>query len=97
MGTSAGYGDELRITSSRVHVLFEVLHILRHLDAPLAESLIANHQELAVAARRYPNGIETIHEELEERSKQRQASGETCGGGFIMAGDPRDFGPIKWR
>ena len=90
LGTSAGYGDELRITSSRVHVLFEVLHILRHLDAPLAESLIANHQELAVAARRYPNGIETIHEELEQRSKQRQASGETCGGGFIMAGDPRD-------
>jgi hypothetical protein len=88
--TSAGYGDEVRITSSRAHVLFEVLHILRHLDAPLAESLIANHEQLAVAARRYPNGMETIHEELEERRKQREASGATCGGGFIGSGDPRD-------
>jgi hypothetical protein len=88
--TSAGYGDELRITSSRAHVLFEVLHILRHLDAPLAESLIANHEQLAVAARRYPNGMETIHEELEERRKRREASGATCGGGFIGSGNPRD-------
>jgi hypothetical protein len=88
--TSARYGEEVRITSSRAHVLFEVLHILRHLDAPLAESLIADHEQLAVAARRYPNGIETIHEELEERRKQRQASGATCGGGFIGSGDPRD-------
>jgi hypothetical protein len=88
--TSAGYGDELRITSSRAHLLFEVLHILRHLDAPLAESLIANHEQLAVAARRYPNGHETIHQELEERRKQREASGATCGGGFIGSGNPRD-------
>jgi hypothetical protein len=91
METSAGYGDEIRITSSRAHVLFDVLHILRHLDAPLAESLIADHEQLAAAARRYPNGIETIHEELEERSKQRQASGATCGGGFIGSGSPRDL------
>ncbi len=88
--TSAGYGDQLRITSSRAHILFEVLHILRHLDSPLAESLIADHEQLAVAARRYPNGMETIHEELEERRKQREASGATCGGGFIGSGNPRD-------
>ena len=88
--TSAGYGDEIRITSSRAHVLFEVLHVLRHLDAPLAESLIADHEQLAVAARRYPNGMETIHGELEERRKQREASGAACGGGFIGSGNPRD-------
>jgi hypothetical protein len=88
--TSARYGDEVRITSSRAHVLFEVLHILRHLDAPLSESLIADHEQLAAAARRYPNGIETIHEELEERRKQKEASGATCGGGFIGSGSPRD-------
>jgi len=93
-GTSARYPD-VHITSSREHVLFEVLHILRHLDPPLAESLIASHSQLAAAAQRYPNGTETMHRELElqaeERRKEMAASGETCGGGFIMAGDPRDF------
>jgi hypothetical protein len=92
LGTSAGYGEGIRITSSREHVLFEVLHILRHLDAPLAESLIANHEQLAAATRRYPNGRETIVQESGERRKQLVASGATCGGGgFVMAGNPRDF------
>jgi hypothetical protein len=91
LGTSAGYGEDIRITSSREHVLFEVLHILRHLDASLAESLIANHEQLAVAARRYPDGHETIYQESEERRKQLVASGATCGSGFVMAGEPRDF------
>jgi hypothetical protein len=92
LGTSARYGEDIRITSSREHVLFEVLHILRHLDDPLAESLIANHEQLAAATRRYPDGHETIVQELEERRKQLVASGATCsGGGFVMAGDPRDF------
>jgi hypothetical protein len=88
--TSAGYGDELRITSSRAHVLFEVLHILRHLDAPLAKSFIVHHEQLAVAARRYPNGHETIHGEFEARRKQKETSGATCGGGFVMSGNPGD-------
>ena len=92
LGTSAGYGEGIRITSSREHVFFEVLHILRHLDAPLAEFLIANHTQLAAATRRYPDGHETIVQEAEERRKQLLASGSTCGGGgFVMAGDPRDF------
>jgi hypothetical protein len=94
LGTSARYPD-VHITSSREHVLFEVLHILRHLDPPLAESLIASHSQLAAAAQRYPNGTETMHRELElqadERRKEMAASGENCDGGFIMAGDPRDF------
>jgi hypothetical protein len=94
LGTSARYPD-VHITSGREHVLFEVLHILRHLDPSMAESLIANHSQLAVAAQRYPNGTETMHRELElqadERRKEMAASGESCGGGFIMAGDPRDF------
>ena len=98
MGTSAGYPD-VHITSSREHLLFEVLHILRHLDPDLALSLIASHSQLAAAARRYPNGTETMHQEFErqaeERRKQMAASGETCGGGFIMAGDPHDFARQK--
>jgi hypothetical protein len=91
LGTSDGYGEEIRITSSREQVFFEVLHILSHLDAPLAEHLIANHEQLAAATHRYPKGHETIVEETEERRKQLVASGATCGGGFVMAGDPRDF------
>ena len=89
--TSAGYGQDIQFTSGREYILFEVLHILRRLDAQLAESLIASHEQLATAARRFPNGIETIHEESEERRKQMMASGATCGGGFIMGGNPRDI------
>jgi hypothetical protein len=95
LGTSAGYPDGIHFTSSREHVLFEVLHILHHLDPPLAESLIASFAQLAAAAHRYPNGVETMHREVErqaeERRKQMAASGETCTGGFIMTGDPRDL------
>jgi hypothetical protein len=65
----------------------ERVHILRRLDAPLAESLIASHEQLAAAARRFPNGIETIFEEAEERRQHLAASGAICDGGFIMAGD----------
>jgi hypothetical protein len=89
--TSAGYGQDARFTSRRDFVLFELLHILRRLDAELAESLIASHEQLASAARRFPNGIETIHEESEERRKQMMASGATCGSGFIMAGSSSDI------
>jgi hypothetical protein len=91
VGTTAGYENEARFTSTRAYVLFEVLHILRHLDVPLAESLIADHEQLAVAARRYPDGHDTIDEEFEERRKQREASGATCGGGFIGSGNPSDL------
>ena len=100
LGTSARYPD-VHITSSREHVLFEVLHILRHLDPPLAESLIASHSQLAAAAQRYPNGTETMHQELElradERRKEMAASGENSGEAFIMvgAGDPRNFDRLK--
>jgi hypothetical protein len=98
--TSSGYNEDVHFTSGREDTLFKILHILRHLDAPLAESLIASHDQLAAAARRYPNGIESIHQETEERreaeERRRKASGESafgksCGG-FIMAGNPRDFG-----
>ena len=95
LGTSAGYPD-VHITSSRARIFFQVLHILRLLDPALAESILASHEQLAAAAQRYPNGIETVHQEFErtaeERRKQLAASGETCTGGFIMTGgDPRDL------
>jgi len=99
-GTSARYPD-VHITSSREHVLFEVLHVLRHLDPPLAESLIASHSQLAAAVQRYPTGTETMHRELElqadERRKQMAASGENSGGTcmIMMAGDPRNVDRLK--
>jgi hypothetical protein len=89
--TSAGYGQDIQFTSGREYILFEVLHILRRLDAPMAESLAADYEQLAAAARRFPNGIETIHEEAEERRKQMAASGDVCSSSFILAGNPRDF------
>jgi hypothetical protein len=95
LGTSAGYPGGIRFTSSREHALFQVLHILRHLDPALSESLITRHTQLAAAAQRYPNGVETMHREAErqaeERRKLRAASGEACTGGFIMIGSSGDF------
>ena len=46
MGTSAGYSSEIRFTSHR-QGLFQILHILRHLDPGLAQSLIDSHDQLA--------------------------------------------------
>ena len=75
------------ITSFHQHTLFEVLHILRHLDEPLAELLLASHPQFAAAARRFPYGMESISQEAEERKK---SEGGRCGG-FVMAGNSRDF------
>jgi hypothetical protein len=90
-GTSAGYPDEIRFTSSRQHTLFLILHVLRHFDPALAQSLIDSHDQLFTAARRYPNGLQTMQEEVEAEAARRKAEGATCGGGFIFAGDPKDF------
>jgi hypothetical protein len=54
--------------------------------------LIDSHGQLAAAARRYPNGLDTIHEELEAEMKRRQSTGEAGEGhGYAMAGDPSGF------
>jgi hypothetical protein len=63
------HGKDVSITSRREETLFQVLHILRHLDAPLAESLIASHDQLAAAARRYPDGVESVRQETVEHWK----------------------------
>lgn len=89
-GTSSGYPEGIAFTSRREDTFFEVLHVLRHLDHSLAESLIAGHEQLAAAARRFPKGQETIIEESEERRRQLVAAGASCEGGFAMCGDPRD-------
>lgn len=90
-GTSAGYMNELHFSSHRENTLFQILHVLRHLDPDLAQSLIDSHDQLAAGARRYPYGLETIHEEAEAEAKRRRESGEICGSGYIIGGDPKDF------
>jgi hypothetical protein len=89
--TSAGYANELHFSSARQNTLFQILHVLRHLDPELAQSLVGSHDQLAAGARRYPKGLETLHEEAEAEAERRKADGATCGGGYILAGDPRDF------
>jgi hypothetical protein len=96
-GTSSGYASEVRFTSRRQDDLFRILHVLRHLDPALAQSLVDSHDQLAVAARRYPMGLETMHEEAEAEAERRKGERATCeaggggGGGYILSGDPRDF------
>jgi hypothetical protein len=87
--TRAGYMEEIVFTSARENTIFQLWPALLHLDAPTAQSLLAGHKQLAVAVRRFPAGMETIHAEAEERRKN--ATPGACGGGFILAGNPKDF------
>jgi len=64
---------------------------MRHFDPALAQSLIDSLDELSAAARRYPNGLQTMQEEAEAEAARRKAEGATCDGGFIFAGNPKDL------
>jgi hypothetical protein len=88
--TNSGYPDNIRFTSAPQHTFFEIIHVLSHLEPALAQSLIDTNDQLAAAARRFPNGLETMQAESEAEAQRRKASGETRGGGYIMSGDPRD-------
>jgi hypothetical protein len=95
-GTSAGYGNEIHFSSPRQNTLFQILHVLRHLDPPLAQSLIDSHNQLAAAVHRYPNGLETMSEEAEAEAERHRAAliGQESTGecwGYILTGDPKDF------
>jgi hypothetical protein len=91
---TASYGDDrpARITSLREHNLFQMLPVLRHLDEPLAESLMAAHDQLAAAARRFPYGMESLREEAKARTA---AAGASTGGGYMMFGEPGDIPYLK--
>ncbi len=93
---TASYGDEraARITSLRENDLFQMLPVLRHLDEPLAESLIAAHGQLAAAARRYPHGMETLLEEAKARTAAAGAR-PGGGGGYMMYGERGDIPYLK--
>jgi hypothetical protein len=96
-GTSAGYPNDIHFSSPRQDTLFQIFHVLRHLDPALAQTLIASHDQLAIAIRRYPNGMETMHEEMEAEAERRKAEAAACEcgtggcGSYILTGDPADF------
>jgi hypothetical protein len=92
---TATYDEEgsVQITSGREHTLFQILHILRHVDGPWTESLIAGHEQLAAAARRFPNGMESVIKEAEARRIGACDTG--TGGGWAIGGSPRDFPYLK--
>jgi hypothetical protein len=91
--TEATYDQEgtIKITSFREQTLFQVLHILRHLDQPLLESLLSSHPQFAAAAQRFPYGMESIQQESEERLKSE--GGRRTG--FVIGGNPDDFPYLK--
>jgi len=81
---------EAHITSRRESLLFLILGALRRLDPALADSLTASHVQLAAAARRYPNGMDTVQEEA-EAERRRSASPEPVGRGYVFIGRPEDL------
>ncbi|HVW07389.1 MAG TPA: hypothetical protein VHC90_02345 [Bryobacteraceae bacterium] len=103
---SWGHGGGVQIASSRQATLFRILHVVKHLDEPLANSLLASHEELAKAAARFPFGMETIREEARARERNQAGTGKACGFGFggasrniaylralLQATDDGDFRP----
>lgn len=88
--TNSDYGG-LTISSSREKSLFEILHVLMHLDPPLTDSLIADHAQLAAITLRYPNGLETVWEEAKEAEERwKEASRQSSSSEDGVGGDPRD-------
>jgi hypothetical protein len=81
----------IRITSDREHTLFHLLPILRQLDEPLTESLVASHDQLAAALCRFPNGMESVNEEAEARRKEASEGKEDDDLGFVMDENSEEF------
>jgi hypothetical protein len=93
---SSGYPNGVHFTSSRQDDLFQILHVLRHLDPVLAQSLVDSHDQLALATRHYSNGLETLQEEAEAETERLQGEGATCqGGGYFLSAHPADFPRLR--
>jgi hypothetical protein len=84
------------IDSSREYQLYELLNVLRRLDPDLADSLIAQHRQLAAAAARFPMGTESMAEAARRKADQPGAAGEGRGGGYVMVGSSSDM-PYQMR
>ena len=75
--TQAQFDPENRVmfTSGRQHLLFEILHILKQVDAGLASTLVPRYTELAAAAALFPFGQESVSEAWEAISPVEEPEG----------------------
>jgi hypothetical protein len=78
----------VEITSACEVTLFELLHVMRALDPELAESLITQYEQLSTAAKRFPNGRQTM---MEEANARRRNMEKPAGGGYCFTGSPEDL------
>jgi hypothetical protein len=93
------FGDDVTFTSAAQSTLFQILHVLRALDPELADTLTLQHYELATAARRFPNGMDSLREQMlvqMEQARARQEEEEMerprpAKRSFGMAGSMTDF------
>lgn len=74
----SGAVRSMGFSSTRQLTLFQIFHVLRHLAPGLAKSLIAEHEELAAAAHRFPNGFETIRTKMDGERNSPAHLGTTC-------------------
>ncbi|MBZ5582219.1 MAG: hypothetical protein LAQ30_08455 [Acidobacteriia bacterium] len=93
-GFNGGVFD-VAFRSTRQYRLFEVLNVLRRLEPELADSLVAQQPELAAAAERFPEGMESAMAEAQVQARARAVSAGAFSGGFGMGGHPRDFPAMK--
>ncbi|MEO8597743.1 MAG: hypothetical protein ABI759_30765 [Candidatus Solibacter sp.] len=84
--------QNVKFSSIRQHRLFQLLNVMRRLLPEAADSLIAKHPELAAAAARFPNGLDSIMAEVQG---QARAAGPARGGGFAMVGNPSHFAAAR--
>lgn len=72
-----GNPNDPEFTSECQYLLFQILPVLRRLDSELTDSLLEKNPQLAVAARRFPFGMESARAEIQ--------GGHVCAD-FIMIG-----------
>ena len=78
--------DDVRFSTRREHEVFQILGPLRHLDPQLADSLIREYPQLAVAAARYPYGPESMDAAAHERIAREPRSVTAEQPHYIMVG-----------
>ena len=78
--------QDVRLSSTHAHRLFQILGPLQRLDPQLAQSLVKEHPQLAAAAARYPYGQESIEAAVRERDTQAPTTTQTEQPHYILVG-----------
>jgi hypothetical protein len=86
-----GSGNGVVFSSRQDYELFLLLNVLRELMPELLDSLLTNHDQLAVGVRRFPLGLESL------KAEPRPPGAEPKGRSFVMAsvGKPADFDAMR--